>query len=68
MVFVPETGEYTVTETEPPSGYELADPNTQTIEVTESNKFNNPAVVEFRNKKSDNPPEGETTTEIRSAS
>ena len=60
---VPETGEYTVTETAPPSGYELADPNTQTIEVTESNKFNNPAVIEFRNKKSDNPPEGETTTE-----
>ena len=67
LVGVMEAGEYTVTETSPPAGYELADPSSQKVTVTEDNDRNNPAEVEFRNTKSDNPggggDEGEETTE-----
>lgn len=55
LVGVMEAGEYTVTETSPPAGYELADPSSQKVTVTEDNDRNNPAEVEFRNTKSDNP-------------
>lgn len=66
LVGVLATGEYTVTETAPPAGYELADPSSQKVTVTEDNKPENPAEVEFRNTKSDSPgggDEGEETTE-----
>ena len=51
LVYLEKPGEYTVTETAPPPGYELAKPNSQKVQVTEENKNTNPAVVEFRNKK-----------------
>ncbi len=54
LVGLEKTGEYTVTETAPPPGYKLANPNTQTVQVTEKNKQQNPAVVEFRNPKDPN--------------
>lgn len=69
MAFLSVTGEYTITETAPPAGYKLADPNTKTVQVTEANRQQNPAVVEFRNPKGDNPGGGgdittETETEV----
>lgn len=69
MVYMDKTGEFVCTETAPPPGYKLATPNTQTVQVTEKNTLQNPAVVEFRNPKGDNPGGGgdittETETEV----
>ena len=69
LVGLEKTGEYTVTETAPPPGYKLSDPASKTVQVTEANKPQNPAVVEFRNPKGDNPGGGgdittETETEV----
>lgn len=49
LVGVDAPGDYTVTETSPPEGYQLADPNSQVVTVTEENKQQNPAEVEFVN-------------------
>ena len=60
-VGVQVTGTYTVTETAPPAGYKLADPNTKTVSVTSANTMlpSNPAVVEFNNELDpDNPGDG----------
>ena len=69
LVGVNVTGEFVCTETAPPPGYQLATPNTQTVQITEKNTPDNPAVVEFRNPKGDNPGGGgdittETETEV----
>ena len=58
-------GDYTVTETNPPAGYKLADPNKKTVNVSRSNGPSNPTVVEFRNEI--NPsvePEGNTNIKV----
>ena len=54
LVGLEKTGEHTVTETAPPPGYKLSDPASKTVQVTEANKPQNPAVVEFRNPKDPN--------------
>ena len=54
LVRLSQTGEFVCTETAPPPGYKLANPNTQTVQVTEKNTLQNPAVVEFRNPKDPN--------------
>lgn len=52
-IYVP--GVYTVTETAPPPGYELANPNSQTVTLDDQNKT---AEVTFNNKMSGTPPGG----------
>lgn len=63
LVGVDEIGEFTVTETAPPAGYKLSDPASKTVQVTEANKPENPAVVEFNNPKGEDTPGGDITTE-----
>lgn len=63
LVGLVTTGEFTVTETAPPIGYELSNPTSKKVQVTEANKPENPAVVEFNNPKGETPPGGGTTTE-----
>ena len=63
LVGLVTAGEYTVTETAPPAGYELSDPASKSVTVTEANDRENPAEVVFNNPKGADPPGGDITTE-----
>ena len=64
LVYIDKTGEYTVTETAPPTGFQLSDTPSQKVTVTEANKQDNPAEVTFVNPKGEDTPDGDIVTEV----
>ncbi len=60
MVAVPLTdpGEYTIVEVTPPTGYEISNPNSQTVTIAE----NETKEVKFSNQKKSTPPPGDSDT------
>ncbi len=59
QVPLPGPGEYTVVETGAPAGYEISDPNSQTVTVAEKEGKE----VKFSNKKKSTPPPGDSDVE-----
>ena len=64
MVYINEVGEYTVSETAPPTGYQLSDTPSQVVDVKEENTPQNPAEVTFVNPKGEDTPDGDIVTEV----